>query len=193
MKRDMLRWLFAVLALAGMDAVVRAQLALQPKPACPPGCKVVEEVIIKEQVRHCCKVVPNVKKKWVYDWVEEGFCIPKSPFCPPGCDKHKIPHCKSCTRKQLVKKEVEECAGYKCEVDKIVEKVPCKVYRIVPCGPAEAAFPAPTTLGRVDVPPSENPFPPALSTADERPRLLPYFMLDRRRSPVSAKSADRAR
>jgi hypothetical protein len=150
-----------LLILAMSPSFAFAQIALSPKPACPPGCRVVEEIVMKEQVRFCCEVVPDMKKKWVYDWVEDAFCIPHTPLHKHGCDKE--PHCRSCTRKLLVKKQVEECVGKKCEVKKTVETVPCKVYRIVPCGDGELAGSMPTNT----------------TLAQQRPRILPYFVLER--------------
>lgn len=148
-----------------------AQIATSPKPACPPGCKIVEEIVMKEQVRFCCEVVPDMKKKWVYDWVEDGFCIPHTPLHKHGCDKE--PHCRSCTRKLLVKKQVEECVGKKCEVKKTTETVPCKVYKIVRCDSdaADSALPPQA--------PGDIPATPATGAGRDRPRALPYFLLDR--------------
>lgn len=159
--------LLAIVAAACCQSSVTAQVPLGPKPACPPGCKIVEEIVMKEQPRFCCEVVPKIKKKWVYDCVEDGFCIPHSPLHQRGCDK--VPHCRSCTRKLLVKKEVEVCDGYKCESKKTMETVPCKVYRVVPCAPGEASTAAMPREGA----------PPAASPPSDRPRLMPYFLLDR--------------
>jgi hypothetical protein len=155
-----------------------AQMALSPRPACPPGCKVVEEIVMKEQPRFCCVVVPNIKKKWVHETVDDGFCIPHSPLHQRGCDK--VPHCRSCTRKLLVKKQVEECAGYKCEVKKTMEMVPCKVYRIVPCDAGAAALPQADPMPPAADMQRDNVAPAnAANVAGERARLLPYFLLDR--------------
>ena len=106
-----------------------------------PGYQIVEEICYKQVERSVCKVVPDVKKvsKWVYSCKEDPFCIKKS-------GKHCT--CDSCSdpqhRIQLVKREViEEHATTKCVVEKIVETVPYKVYRKVPCGPAASSV-APT-------------------------------------------------
>lgn len=129
---------------------------------------------MKEQPRFCCEVVPKTKKKWVYETVDDGFCIPHSPLHQSGCDK--VPHCRSCTRKLLVKKQIEVCDGYKCESKKTMEAVPCKVYRIVPCGPDTTAAPPPShELNQVS---ATSTMRSANPLAD-RTRLLPYFMLDR--------------
>lgn len=160
------------------------QFAIGPKPTCPPGCKIVEEIVMKEQPRFCCEVVPNVKKKWVYDWVEDGFCIPHSPLHGKACDK--VPHCRACSRKQLVKKQVEECVGHKCEVKKTMETVPCKVYRIVPCTTAEGA-PGALPPGIVPPPGDIQPTGSDAAPVTARERLLPYFVLDRIASPASIK------
>jgi hypothetical protein len=168
------QWLAAALVGTLILSSVVAQAPLGPKPACPPGCKIVEETVLKEQPRFCCEVVPKTKKKWVHETIEDGFCIPHSPLHQRGCDK--VPHCRACTRKLLVKKEVEVCDGYKCQVKKTMETVAYKVYRVVPCGAAPV----------LDGPGSQNEQQNGamMSPLADRARLLPYFMLDR--LPVAA-------
>ncbi|MBM4067338.1 MAG: hypothetical protein FJ271_00115 [Planctomycetes bacterium] len=170
-----------------------AQAPVGSKPTCPPGYKVVEEIVMKEQPRFCCEVVPKIKKKWVYESVDDGFCIPHTPLHQPGCDKK--PHCRNCTRQLLVKKQIEICDGYKCEVKKTMEQIPCRVYRVVPCteglgqaGQAGLAIPPPATgpdgqlLRGAQYPtPSNAGIVPA--PAPQRTKLLPYFLIDRREQP----------
>ncbi len=95
---------------------------------CEPGFKLVEETVIENVERVVCKMVPEFKKKWVYSWVADPFCIPDSKH--GQCPNCSGPYC----RKQLVKREVlEPCPNMKCVTETIVEQVAVKVYRKVPC------------------------------------------------------------
>lgn len=110
-------------------------------PACEPGYTVVKEVVYKEVVRKVCREVCDVKKvtKWVYDCKTENFCLKQ---CRPGhkcsedCASCKGPYQKNLLIKRMV---VEEHPTTKCVVEEVVERVPCVVYRKVPC----AAVPSP--------------------------------------------------
>src|SRR5829696_9680715 len=88
-------------------------------PACEPGFKIVEEVVMQDVVRHVCKHVTEYKKKWVYSTIDDPFCIPD----------HKHGTCAECAgplcRKLLVKREVDDLCHplTKCVIETIVEKV----------------------------------------------------------------------
>lgn len=104
-------------------------------PVCEPGYQIVEEICYQDVCHKVCRVVPDVKKttKPVYSCKTEDYCLKK---CPRLC--HCAEDCPTCdhprTRKILVKKFVTtECPTYKCVVETVVERVPCKVYRKVPC------------------------------------------------------------
>lgn len=135
-----LAYLFALLAGASMalpSASAQGLLHKHKLPPCEPGFKWVEVTEMKEVCRYECRLVPDVKKtsKWVYSCVDDPFCIHKTPChhhqCDGACPTCKGPYC----RKQLVKREVVcEEPTTKCVVEKIVDVVPCKVWRKVPCG-----------------------------------------------------------
>jgi len=104
------------------------------KPTCEPGYQIVEEIEYRQIVRKVCKQVPDVKKvrKTVYEVKEEEHCVSKN---------HKG-DTKPQTRRVLVKKEiVEEVPTYKSVVETVVEVVPVKVYRKVPCPPPGPVLP----------------------------------------------------
>jgi hypothetical protein len=93
----------------------------------------VEETVMQDVTRTVCKMVPETKKKWVYDWINDPFCVQNTRHghCP-NCDG---PYC----RKKLVKMQIDEpCPTMKCVTETIVERVPVKVYRKVPCAAPEA-------------------------------------------------------
>jgi hypothetical protein len=131
----------ALLALAGTAA---AQAGDPCPTACEPGYTIVEEICYKEVIRKVCKAVPETKKKTVYSCKEEDFCVPK---CRGLCHGHGGDDCGCATprtRRVLVKKEVtEECPSVKWVVEKVVEVVPYKVYRKVPCTTAPPCQTAP--------------------------------------------------
>lgn len=123
-------WLLAVL-LGGTFPVPPP---LEQRPPDEPGFVIVEEVQFREVVRKVCKQVPDIKKvkKTIYETKEEEFCVTKS---------HKGAATPQ-TRKVLIKKEiVEEVPTYRQVVETVVEVVPCKVYRKIPCFPAPAGDP----------------------------------------------------
>src|SRR4051794_27635114 len=141
----MKRKLYAALAaLLGLTLAWQAGRAAGPHhhampPAPQPGCKVVEDVTFQEVVRYVCKVVPDVKKRWVYDCIDDPFCIQHTPRqhglgllghgcgkdCGHGCDAAACPNCEGpFCRKQLVKRQIEEECGTKCVIEKIVDRVP---------------------------------------------------------------------
>ena len=124
------------------------------KPPCEPGYTLVEEIQYQQVVRKVCKMVPDVKKvrKTVYETKEEDFCLSKKPNT---CGKPQ-------TRKILIKKEiVEEVPTYRQVVESVVEVVPVKVYRKVPC-PPPGAVPQPADAPRPVqlAPPVVPPKPP---------------------------------
>jgi hypothetical protein len=97
-------------------------------PACEPGYKIVEETVMQEVTRTVCRPIEEPKKKWVYDWIDDPFCIQdhKHGECP-NC---KGPYC----RKLLVKRQIElPCLVTKCVTETITERVPVIVYKKVPC------------------------------------------------------------
>jgi hypothetical protein len=136
------------------------EVCAEKPSSCEPGYRYVEEVGYREVERAVCKVVPVKRAKWVYCSKPDYFCLPACPLlgkwcrdecdaCQP-CEACKGPYC----RQQLLKKKVEWECGTKCEVEVVKEKVPCTVWRKVPCGPAE---PAPATPARAPVPPGSAP------------------------------------
>ena len=100
------------------------------KPACEPGFQIVEEIVYQDVTKSVCKMVPDVKKKWVYSMIDDPFCLHDT--------KHgQCPQCAGpCCRKLLVKKQVDvPCPGTKCVTETIVERVPVITYKKVPNAP----------------------------------------------------------
>lgn len=125
-----------LLILAGSPAIA-------DDAPCKPGHKWVEVDSYTEVVRYVCKVVPDVKKvrKVNYSTKDDPFCLPNGCLkeLPVGCatDAEGCATCKGpYMRKILVKTEVVcEEPTVKCVVERVVERVPCKVKQMVPCGP----------------------------------------------------------
>jgi len=145
------RWAGLVIVAAAVCWLGLCQAADAP-PVCQPGYVIVEEITYQEVVRKCCKVVPEKIKtrRTVYGCKTEDYCLPRCPHPwhgQSGCAEGAPAACPACsaprTRQLLLKKEVvEEKSTFKCVVETVVEKVPCKVYRKVPCpgpGPIPAA------------------------------------------------------
>lgn len=159
-----IRWLLGAVLLGGVIVLSTARAsegtAVSPLP-CPPGYTVVEEICYQDVVRKVCKVVPEVKKhkRIVYCVKEEDFCLTKCP-CPlygvhscqgACCAQCEAPRCK----KVLLKKEIEEeVHGFKCVVECVVERVPYKVYRRVPCPTPGAPGPATAPVAPAVLPPA---------------------------------------
>lgn len=138
--------------LALYPAAQAADNVTPPTGACPPGWKLVEDIVYQEVVRRVCKYVPDVKKvrKTVYECKQEPFCLPKCGHCgllgghKAGCGPcAPCDRCEPlCVRHILVKREVvTECPTYKCVVETVKDVVPVKVYRAVPCEPAPVTPP----------------------------------------------------
>ena len=145
----MTRSLFAaVLALGLAASAARAGAPKPPQPAASapkPSPSATAEPACHEVVRYVCKIVPNIRARWVYECIDDPFCIqvsPKGHGCGHGCGHQGCGHhgCgrKSCDstipncegpycRKQLVKRLIEEECGTRCVIEKIVEKVPIAV------------------------------------------------------------------
>ena len=122
--------------MAKADDIVPARHA---PPVCEPGYKIVEEVVYKDVVKTVCRMVPNVKTKWVYAVVDAPICVARRT---PGS---KRTECQQICRKVLVKKLVNvPCSTMKCVSEKIVERVPFVVYHKLPCDmPSAERLPAP--------------------------------------------------
>lgn len=106
------------------------------KPACEPGYKIVEETVIQEVKRMVCKMVPETKKKWVYSWIDDPFCVQNTKH--GQCPQCSGPYC----RRQLVKTQIDEpCPTMKCVTETITERVPVTVYRKAPCAPVVENLP----------------------------------------------------
>ncbi len=117
-----------VLQPVSADGILKRHHA---KPACEPGYQLIEETVLQDVTRTVCKMVPETKKKWVYDWVSDPFCIPDSKH--GQCPNCSGPYC----RKQLVKRQVDvPCPTMKCVTETITERVPVVVYRKVPIAAA---------------------------------------------------------
>ncbi|MSQ93017.1 MAG: hypothetical protein EXR98_00505 [Gemmataceae bacterium] len=110
---------------ASADGILKRHHA---KPACEPGYQIIEETVLKDVTRTVCKMVPETKKKWVYDWVSDPFCIRDTKH--GDCQNCSGPYC----RKQLVKRQIDvPCPTMKCVTETITERVPVIVYKKVPC------------------------------------------------------------
>lgn len=119
-----------------------------------PGFILVEETIWCDVIKKVCRTVPDVKKtsKWVYVVEHEDFCTKRCKL-RGGCgDCSGEPACAACAhprcRGNLVKKLVQEShPTTKCVVEEVIERVPFKVYRKVPCsgGPIPASAPGPAS------------------------------------------------
>ncbi len=114
-----------VLQSASADGILRNHNHLPP---CEPGFQYVEEIVMQDVTRAVCKMVAETKKKWVYSTIDAPYCVQDSHH--GGCEHCAGPYC----RKLLVKRQVDEpCQTMKCVTELIVEKVPVRVYRKVPC------------------------------------------------------------
>lgn len=111
-----------------------------------PHCQVVEETVYQDVVSHVCRLHPDKKqkKKTVYECKEVPYCVHKLS-CPLKHDHccDKCVECECCARykKVLIKKEIvicEECTT-KCVPEPVVQRVPMKVCRVVPCARCAAA------------------------------------------------------
>lgn len=110
-----------------------------------PHCQVVEEIVYQDVVSHRCKMVPDKKqtKKTVYECKEVPYCVHKLT-CPLKHDTccEKCVECECCARykKVLIKREIvvcEECIT-KCVPEPVVQRVPVKVCRVIPCAKCAA-------------------------------------------------------
>ena len=120
-------------------------------PACEPGFQIVEEIVYQQVERFVCKMVPEVKKKWVYSMIDDPFCVQNTRH--GQCPECSGPYC----RKLLVKRQIDEpCPTMKCVTEKIVETVPVVRYKKVPI----VSTPAEKTM-----PPAENGVTPSLPAA----------------------------
>jgi hypothetical protein len=130
-----------------------AQEVFTQKPAtCEPGYVLVEDVEYREVCKKVCRIVPIVRKIKVpcydmkCDYICKRKCGKADPIpcrqkcdCMPRDEFDSSPQsCNWCReRRQLVKREVEvEHHHYACVVEEVVEQVPCKVWRKVPCDQA---------------------------------------------------------
>ncbi|MGV3605432.1 MAG: hypothetical protein ACO1RA_03420 [Planctomycetaceae bacterium] len=122
-------------------------------------CQVVEEIVYQDVVVQRCKLVPDNKpiKKTVYEIKEVPVCQKKLP-CFLGCDD--CPECECCarTKRVLIKKEIVcgEKEGTKCVTEEVIERVPVKVQRVIPCESCQANCPA-CQAARLPQPISEVP------------------------------------
>jgi hypothetical protein len=126
-----------VLQSATADGILKKHHA---KPECEPGYQLIEETVMQEVKRTVCKMVPDTKKKWVYSWVDDPFCVHNTKH--GQCPECSGPYC----RKQLVKFQIDlPCPGMKCVTETITERVPVTVYRKVPIGGHIETIPVPPT------------------------------------------------
>jgi hypothetical protein len=163
--------LFCLAALAAWSAAAIAGDPLSPvrcDTVCPQcGCQ--EQIVYKDCITHRCRLVPDNRpiKKTVYEVKEVPFCLPKLPsFCSlfhhkGCCDSCGCVECE-CPRykKVLVKKEIVcgEICGYKCEVEEVVTRVPCR--QCTPgCPSCTQAVPSapPPGAPQAPVPPAPEP------------------------------------
>jgi hypothetical protein len=147
MKWNMLLSICLSLGAASLAAAQDVQQATHrihaTRIVCPaePGYQIVECVEYKEITRHVCKLVPEVKKKWVYTCKNEPFCLLGSGgLCHDGCAGCAGPF----DRCLLVKKQIElPCGTQKCVVETVKEKLPMTVFRKVRCDAPLEFVPAP--------------------------------------------------
>ncbi len=108
-------------------------------------CQVVEEIVYQDVVVQRCKIVPDNKpiKKTVYEIKEVPVCQKKLP-CFGHCDD--CPECECCarTKRVLIKKEIVcgEKEGTKCVTEDVIERVPVRVQRVIPCQSCQSNCPA---------------------------------------------------
>jgi hypothetical protein len=135
--------------LASADGILPRHHSSTP-PVCEPGYKIVEETVMQDCVRLVCKQVCEPKKKWVYQQIDDPFCIRDSHHGHGSCENCAGPKC----RKLLVKVQVDDGMTTKCVVETIVDKVPVKVYRKVPCDAPNVVAPlAPSAPLAAPLPP----------------------------------------
>ena len=144
---------FGLLLAVGLSATWAAGGDGKVPPPCEPGYRWVEETCSKQVVREVCKLVPKKKqvKKIVYATKENPFCLRKGGWkgfrCgQDDCGKDAGGICPKCKgpypRKILVKTEITcEEPTMECVIEKVVETVPCTVWRKVPCDSAPAKVP----------------------------------------------------
>lgn len=107
-------------------------------------CQVVEEIVYQDVVTQRCKLVPDKKpiKKIVYEVKEIPVCQKKLP-CFGHCDD--CPECECCarTKRVLIKKEINcgDKEGTKCVTEEVVERVPVRVQRVIPCQACQSQCP----------------------------------------------------
>lgn len=176
MKRHVL--MFAMLAaamttlsLASAQEVVHSQM-----PPCEPGYQWVQEIGYQDIDHPCCKRVPNMRKKWVYCSKPDYFCVPecrRGGCGNGGCDRDSCgdcfgPYC----RKQLLKKQVECQYGTKCVVEITKEKVPCVIWKKVPCGTPSGVAPAPMPSSLPAPMPATTPTSSVPAPASSMPHVV---------------------
>jgi hypothetical protein len=141
------RIITAVCLFASAAAAYLSAAEFMPGHHCRcPHCQVVEEVVYQDVVSHVCRLHPDKKqkKKTVYECKEIPYCVHKLS-CPLKHD-HCCEQCKECEccaryKKVLIKREIvicEECTT-KCVPEPVVQRVPVKVCRVIPCDRCAAA------------------------------------------------------
>lgn len=140
-----------------------------------PHCQVVEEIVYQDVVSHVCKMVPDKKqtKKTVYECKEVPYCVHKLT-CPlkhdTCCDKCKECECCARYKKVLIKREIvvcEECTT-KCVPEAVVQRVPVKVCRVIPCAKCAAC-----ANGCAQGMPCTQPVPPGMIPPGMAPPTAP--------------------
>ncbi len=130
MKRNLNMYRLAMVLVGIGHAVASAQETYLQKPAtCEPGFEWVQETIYREMECPVCKVVPNLRKKWVYSSKLDYFCVPALHGACGDCGACAGPYC----RQVLLKKQIEYQHGTKCVVEMVKEKVPVVVWKKVLC------------------------------------------------------------
>ncbi|WP_254512322.1 hypothetical protein [Anatilimnocola floriformis] len=174
------RLITAVCLLASIAAVYVSAAEMFPGHHCGcPHCQVVEEIVYQDVVTHVCKLHPDKKqkKKTVYECKEVPYCVHKLS-CPLKHDTccEQCKECECCARykKVLIKKEIvvsEECTT-KCVPEPVVQRVPVKVCRVIPCAKCAAAgapctqcAPAPVPAAPATTTPIQVPTPPVDQTS----------------------------
>lgn len=106
-------------------------------------CQVVEEIVYQDVVVQRCRMVPDNKpiKKTVYEVKEVPYCQKKLPGFGQCEDCCRECECCARTKKVLIKKEIicGEKEGTKCVTEDVIERVPVKVQRVIPCAACQSS------------------------------------------------------
>ena len=167
------RLITAICLIASAAACYVSAAEMFPGHQCRcPNCQVVEEIVYQDVVSHVCKLHPDKKqkKKTVYECKEVPYCVHKLT-CPLKHDTccEQCKECECCARykKVLIKKEIVECeiCTTKCVPEPVVQRVPVKVCRVIPCAKCAAAAGCANGVTCTQGMPAQMPAAPPAATA----------------------------